>query len=148
MISLKELYSSKDWHIEKNKIIENVKKDTFNDRTLNNIFIEEKMYDELYLNVCDCNMRYVKNYEQYLLPKYNNELLSIYMKSCLNDAKHSKNRSDYRDVAISINYITKMDNSYETVKLILEEINEKYLCNRPAMLDEFKNIITNLDEYI
>ena len=145
---IKKLYSSECWNIEKNKIIENVKKDKFSDRYLNNIFIEEKMYDELYLNICGYKMEYVENYENYLLPKYNNELLNIYMESCLDDAQHSNNRNKYRDVAINVNHIIKMDNSNETVKLLLNEINEKYFRSRPAMLDEFKNIIKNLDEYI
>ena len=66
---IKKLYSSECWNIEKNKIIENVKKDKFSDRYLNNIFIEEKMYDELYLNICGYKMEYVENYENHLLPK-------------------------------------------------------------------------------
>ena len=70
------------------------------------------------------------------------------MESCLDDAQHSNNRNKYRDVAINVNHKIKMDNSNETVKLLLNEINEKYFRSRPAMLDEFKNIIKNLDEYI
>ena len=145
---MKKLYSSKDWDIEKNKIIENIKKDTFCDRDLNNVLIEEKMYDELYFNVCNHNMEYIQAYEKYLLPKYNDELLNIYMKSCLKDAQDSGSRNKYRDLARKVNYIIGMDNSNEIVKLILKEMNEKYFCNRPAMLDEFKNIIKNLNEYI
>lgn len=145
---MKKLYSSKDWDIEKNKIIENIKKDTFCDRDLNNVLIEEKMYDELYFNVCNHSMEYVQAYEKYLLPKYNDELLNIYMKSCLKDAQDSGSRNKYRDLARKVNYIIGMDNSNEIVKLILKEMNEKYFCNRPAMLDEFKNIIKNLNEYI
>ena len=40
---------------------------------------------------------------------------------------------------------------YETIhttKSILSEINEKYFRNRPAMLDEFENIIKNLNNYL
>ncbi len=147
---IKGLYSSKEWEIEKNKIIENIKSDknNNNNRDLNNIFIEEKMIDELYLNVCDYSMEYVKDYEKYLLPKYNNELLKIYMDSCLIEAEHACNRNNYRDVARKVNYIMKMDNSKEIVKIILKVINDKYFGKRPAMLEEFKNTIKNLNKYI
>lgn len=139
---IKGLYSSKDWKIEKENIIENIKKDKYIDRYLNDIFIEEKMTKELYLNVCDYGMDYVKAYEQYLLPKYNDKLLNIYKKSCLHDAQCANNRNRYRELAMNVNHIIGMDNSQEVVKLILEEIKEKYFRNKPAMLDEFKNIIS------
>ena len=147
---IKGLYSSKEWEIEKNKIIEYIKSDknNNNNRDLNNIFIEEKMIDELYLNVCGYSMEYVKDYEKYLLPKYNNELLKIYMDSCLIEAEHACNRSNYRDVARKVNYIMKMDNSNEIVKIILKVINDKYFGKRPAMLEEFKNTIKNINKYI
>ena len=145
---IKNLYSKEEWDIEKMKIINDVKKDKFTDRELNEIYIEEKMYDELYLNVCDYDMDYIKDYEKYLLPKYNNELLDIYMKYCLKDAERSNSRSKYRAVANKVMYIMKMDNSSEIVKKILKEIKEKYFINRVAMVDEFRKIIKNLDEYI
>lgn len=145
---IKKLYSNKDWDLEKNKIIENMKNDNSNNRDLNEIFIEEKMYDELYSNVCDYNMDYVKQYEQYLLPKYRDELLNIYKNSCFRDAKYANNRSNYRLIARKVNYIMKIDNSNEIVKSILKEFNEKYFLNRPAMLDEFQNIIKDLNKYI
>ena len=145
---IKKLYSDKDWNLEKNKIIENIKNGKFNDSILNNIFIEEKMYDELYLNVCGYSMGDIEKYEQYLLPKYNEELLNIYMKSCLNDAKYANNRNKYCKVAVSVNHVIHMENSKETVKALLKEINEKYFHDRPAMLDEFKDVIKNLNDYI
>ena len=147
-LKIKKLYSNKDWNVEKYIIIENVKKDNYNNRILNEIYIEEKMYDELFLNVCNHDMRYIEEYEKYLLPKYSNELLNIYRDSCLNSASRSSNRKTYRDVAIQINHIIKMYNSSEIVKTILKEINEKYFRNRPAMVDEFKKVIKNIDTYI
>lgn len=92
-------------------------------------------------------MGYIKEYEKYLLPKYNNELLNIYKNSCLNSASKSSNRKSYRDVAIQINHIINMDNSSDVVMSILSEINEKYFRNRPAMVDEFENVIKNLGQY-
>lgn len=147
-LKIKQLYSNVDWNKEKIKIIDKIKKDKYVDRILNQIYIEEKMYDELFLNVCSHSMNYIKEYEKYLLPKYNSELLDIYKKSCLDSASKSSNRKSYRDIAIQINHMINMDNSSDIVKSILNEINEKYFRNRPAMLDEFKNVIKNLSEYL
>ena len=147
---IKKLYSTKDWDLEKNKIIENIKndKDYYYSDSLNKIYIEEKMYDELFLNVCNYKMNYIKEYEKYLLPKYQKEILAIYKRSCLNDAKLANSRSRYREVASEVNYIMHIDNSDEIVKSILKEIKEEYFRNRPAMLDEFEKTIKNLYEYL
>lgn len=146
-LKIKKLYSNIDWDNEKIRIIEKVKKNKYVDRILNQIYIEEKMYDELFFNVCNHDMNYVKEYENYLLPKYNSELLDIYKESCLDLASRSSNRKSYRDVAIQINHIINMDNSSDIVRSVLNEINTKYFRNRPAMLDEFENVIKSLSEY-
>ena len=147
---IKQLYSTKDWDLERNKIIENIKndKDYYYSDSLNKIYIEEKMYDELFFNVCNYKMNYIKEYEKYLLPKYQKEILAIYKRSCLNDAKLANSRSRYRDVASEVNYIMHIENSDEIVKSILKEIKEEYFRNRPAMLDEFEKTIKNLYEYL
>ena len=49
--------------------------------------IRDRMYDDLFLNVCHDNMEYIEQFEKYLLPKYNKELLDIYKNDCL-DAAH------------------------------------------------------------
>ena len=51
-------------------------------------------------------------------------------------------------MAIKVNHIIRIDNSLETVKSILKEINEQYFRDRPAMLDEFKKVINNLEQYL
>lgn len=61
------------------------KRKTCNNRTckkerynhLNDIYIEEKMYDDLYQNICKYGMSNVIHYEKYLLPKYHKQLLQI-----------------------------------------------------------------------
>lgn len=145
-LKIKKLYSNEEWQTEKLNIIEEIKKDNY--ANINQIYIEEKMYDELFLNVKNYKMDYIIQYEKYLLPKYKKELLNIYKNSCLNSAAIASNRKAYRDIAIDINHIINMDNNTEIVKSILSEINEKYFRNRPAMLDEFENIIKNLNNYL
>lgn len=146
-LKIKKLYSKVDWKEEKTKVIEDIKKDKHTDRILNQIYIEEKMYDELFLNINNHNMNYISEYEKYLLPKYNNELLSIYKNSCLDLVAKSNNRKSYREAAIQVNHIIHMNDSSKIAREILSEINEKYFRNRPAMLDEFENIIMNLNQY-
>ncbi len=147
-LKIKQLYSNKDWNKESAKVIENIKKYKNVDRILNQVYIEEKMYDDLFLNICDYNMKYIKEYEKYLLPKYNSELLDIYKESCLNLAASANNRKAYSDVAIQVKHIINTKNSGKIVKLIFSEINEKYFRNRPAMVDEFEKVINNLDQYV
>ncbi len=143
---IKNLYSSKDWSVEKDKIINTIKNIKNNDR-VNKILIEEELYDELYLIVRDCIMvNQIRKYEQYLLPKYKNELLKLYKDDCLKEVERANNRVMYREVARKVNHIREMDN--EVVKSILKEINYKYFMKRPAMLDEFKKEINDLNEYI
>ncbi len=147
-LKIKQLYSNKEWNKESAKVIENIKKYKNVDRILNQVYIEEKMYDDLFLNICDYNMKYIKEYEKYLLPKYNSELLDIYKESCLNLVASANNRKAYSDVAIQVKHIINMKNSGKIVKLIFSEINEKYFRNRPAMVDEFEKVINNLDQYV
>lgn len=147
-LKIKQLYSNKEWNKESAKVIENIKKYKNVNRILNQVYIEEKMYDDLFLNICDYNMKYIKEYEKYLLPKYNSELLDIYKESCLNLAASANNRKAYSDVAIQVKHIINMKNSGKIVKLIFSEINEKYFRNRPAMVDEFEKVINNLDHYV
>lgn len=66
---------------------------------------------------------------------------------CLNLADRSNNRRACHDVTIGINQIINMDNSSTAVKTILNEIKENHFRNRPAMVDEFENVIKNLDQY-
>lgn len=145
---IKKLYSSDEWNIEKKKIIDMIKKDDTDNKNLNKIYIEEEMFDELFKNVCNHHMRYIEEYDKYLLPKYKNEILEIYKKSCLIDAEKAKNRKAYRDVAVLVNHVVILDNGGEVAKSLLKEIDENYFRNRPAMKDEFRGVINKLSNYI
>ena len=145
---IKKLYSSDEWNIEKNKIIDMIKKDDTDNKNLNKIYIEEEMFDELFKNVCNHHMRYIEEYDKYLLPKYKNEILEIYKKSCLIDALNARNRKAYRDVAVLVNHVVILDNGGEVAKSLLKEIDENYFRNRPAMKDEFRGVINKLSNYI
>ena len=149
-IKIKKLYPKEEWIKEKNKIINDIKKDNKyygTNRILNKIFIEEEMYDELFLNVCNSDMSSIEEYEKYLLPKYKKEILNIYKKECL-DARYNTSRANYRKHAVKVNKVIQLDDEKEISKSLLQELNEKYFGARAAMLEEFQNIIKNLDDYL
>ena len=143
---IKELYQKDEWEKEKNIIIEDVKKEKYNH--LNDIYIEEKMYDDLYQNIKNNNMNYVITYEKYLLPKYQKEILEIYYNSCIEEAKTVSNRKEYQELAHNINHVIRMDTSQKISKELLKQISENYFKRRPAMKDEFRRAINNLEEYL
>lgn len=143
---LKELYSDTEWKLEREKIINNLKKEKYNDIKLNEIYIEEKMFDELFENVKNKYMKDIICYEKYLLPKYKNQILDIYANCCLNDARISNTRTSYRNVAISVNHLEQIDR--DMFKKVLVDIASTYFRNRPAMKDEFNRVIKNMDSYI
>ena len=149
-VKIKKLYPKEEWIKEKNKIINDIKKDNKyygTNRILNKIFIEEEMYDELFLNVCNSDMSSIEEYEKYLLPKYKNEILNIYKNECL-DARYNTSRANYRKHAVKVNKVIQLDDEKEISKSLLQELNEKYFGARTAMLEEFQNIIKNLDDYL
>lgn len=140
---IKHLYSKQDWLKERENIINRILNEPkgylyFTD--LLNIYIEEKNYDDIYNMVKDKDMNTIMRYEQYLLPKYNKELISIYVKCCKSFASKAFNRNMYRELARDMLHIKKMKNSENEYTKLLEEMREKYR-NKPAMQDELSQVL-------
>lgn len=140
---IKHLYSKQDWLKERENIINKILNESkgylyFTD--LLNICIEEKKYDYIYNMVKDKDMSTIMRYEQYLLPKYNKELISIYVKCCKSFASKAFNRNMYRELARDMLHIKKMQNSENEYTKLLEEMREKYR-NKPAMQDELSQVL-------
>ena len=142
---IKELYNKEDWKKEKLNIIAELNKSNAKS-IIYNIYVEEGMFDELFIAIKDKGMDVIKHYDQYLQPKYNKELIKIYVDECRNKAQRVNNRSNYRALAYDIRYLTKIKGSNESVTNLLEEINKLYFRNRPAMKDEFNQVL-DLKEY-
>ena len=85
-------------------------------------------------------MSTIMRFEQYLLPKYNKELISIYVKCCKPFASKAFNRKMYSELARDMLHIKKMKNSENEYTKLLEEMREKY-CNKPAMQDELSQVL-------
>ena len=140
---IKHLYSKQDWLKERENIINkilNEEKGYLYFTDLLNICIEEKKYDYIYNMVKDKDMSTIMRYEQYLLPKYNKELISIYVKCCKSFASKAFNRNMYRELARYMLHIKKMKNSEDEYTKLLEEMREKYR-NKPAMQDELSQVL-------
>ena len=140
---IKHLYSNKDWLIERDNIINKITKEEsfhyYEDKLLN-IYIEEKMYDDIFNTIKNEDISTIMRYEEYLLPKYNKELISIYVKCCKSFASKAFNRKMYSELARDMLHIKKMKNSNNEYSILLEEMREKYH-NRPAMQDELSQVL-------
>ena len=147
-LEIKKLYSEEEWDKERTIIIDRVRKSSENSSILINIYEEEKMIDELFDGVCNMGTECICRYEYLLLPKYNQELIKIYCINILNIVSRCSNRNEYSKLARQVKHIINMKDSDKTVKFLFDEIKNSYLKRRPAMLDEFKKVIKNVDKYI
>ena len=145
---IKELYSVDQWDKEKDNLISIVKKEKLKGEQLNKIYFEEKMFDDLFDNVKNGNIRTILTYEQYLLPKYNEQLQEIYKNDLLERAATQTGRVRYSAIADEINHLINMDDSFELVSSLLKEIEQKYFKKKRAMEDEFYRKIKNIDDYL
>lgn len=145
---IKELYSVDQWDKEKDNLISIVKKEKLKGEQLNKIYVEEKMFDDLFDNVKNGNIRTILTYEQYLLPKYNEQLQEIYKNDLLERAATQTGRVRYSAIADEINHLINMDDSFELVSSLLKEIEQKYFKKKRAMEDEFYRKIKNIDDYL
>ena len=140
---IKSLYSKKDWLAERKNIIDRVSKEKNSYWYVNDllkIYIEEKMYDDIYNIIKDKDMDTIISYEQYLLPKYNKELLNIYVKYCYFFANKASDRKMYSELARKILHIKQMKNSKNEYTKLLEGLQEKYR-KKTAMQDELSKIL-------
>ncbi len=140
---IKTLYSKDAWLVERKNIIDKITKKEkswwYEDQLLK-IYIEEKMYDNIYNDIKDKDMDTIIRYENYLLPKYNKELINIYVKWCETFASHANNRKMYRELASKMWHIKKMDNSSSEYTKLLKKMKEKY-AGRPAMQEELSKVL-------
>ncbi len=83
-------------------------------------------------------MKTIIPYEKYLLPKYNDKLVALYIKDCFKQSSMVSNRKEYRALANDVMHIKNMKNSKEPVETLLQNLQETYFQNRPAMKDEFR----------
>lgn len=146
IIQLKNSMDENQWNDEKIKLIE-FYKENYSYNFLNSLYVEEKDYENLFLNITsNCQITVIEDFKQYLLDKYNDEILKIYRQVVLNEAKSSKNISGY---TLIINYLDLMinyKNSSMIVKDLISVLKNKYNQRKLFMekLEEFE-IINSLN---
>ena len=137
---IKKLYNEEQWDKEKLIIIDKLKKLKYYFDVVNDIYVEEKMYNELFLNIKDAGYSTITSYEKYLLKDYYNDLISIYISLILNESKYANNRRMYSSLASKAKHLIDIDKSKKGVNYLFKELSNM-LRNKPAMLDEFNKMI-------
>ncbi|MBE6487096.1 MAG: hypothetical protein E7Z86_00015 [Methanosphaera stadtmanae] len=131
-------YSGDDWNKHRNEIIEfYMNKHEY--EFLNQIYVEETMYEQLYVNVTkNCPIGDIERYRKYIIEGHVLDILDIYRKFILDQAKTAKHSGaytviiNYLNVMLSYKYSDKIVsdlidvllNKYKNKKLLVEELNE------------------------
>lgn len=139
---IKSLYNQKEWEEESNNIItrlEDSRNVTINSNIIN-IYIEEQKIDKLFNVVKNENNMYcIMIYEKYLFPKYENEIVEIYINAIKAQTIHASDRRMYTEIANNLEHVKKLINGEAKVKNLIEEFKVDYK-NRPAMIEEISRV--------
>jgi hypothetical protein len=136
---LKKHTDSANWDEERISIIQKLKSQskskvlgfTFS-HDLANIYIEEKMWSELFLDVKNANSTSItKKYSKYLSNDFSTELIEVYKKSISRYAENT-GRKIYEDIKSYLIDMSKLKGGFHSAKALKEELLKTYK-NRPAM---------------
>ncbi len=137
---IKSLYNKKEWKNELNNILSKIDRMEYRSSgLLINIFIEENMIDDLFDLIKTEDFGFITSYEQYVLPKYTNELLSIYIEYCNNQLLIAKDRKAYQYLAGNLRHIKTIKGGNKLVNQFIINLKEKYP-NKPALIDEISKV--------
>ncbi|MBQ6444326.1 MAG: SWIM zinc finger family protein [Methanosphaera sp.] len=135
---LKQYQSSEEWKLSMEEIIRYYS-DNNNYNFLNQIYVNEGLYDKLYVNIRDnCLLDSFDEYKEYLDEKYHDEILILYKKEILEQAKTAKYIGAYN---VIVNYLTTMlgytgskdvvedtigilKNKYKNKQMLMELLND------------------------
>ena len=135
---LKNTVRAEDWHDFTLRLAEQTKK--LRKEKYADICAREGWTDKLYEYVCeDKHINTITHYQSYLLPKYSNELVTMYIKyaySLMNT--YNRNRKTYQEMC---QYLKRANNigGREQVKQAKQDLQAKYKACR-ALIDELKNV--------
>lgn len=137
----KQLYSKEEW-IEKREEV--FKKFDGENRILNSLYFNEKLYDRLMENILKNNdFNQVQIYEKTLKPLFSGEILSFYKGYVENLARSSGKRSYYRNIVKILKNMQTYPEGKVTVKKLIDLWKVDYK-RRTAFLEELSFI--DLDE--
>ena len=139
---LKELSDEKQWNSEKKDLIKYYK-ENYSFDFLNEIYVEEKDFENLYLNIINnCQITALEKYREYYEEKYNDDILKKYKEIILNEAKTSKTVSGYSVILNYMDIMMTYKNSSEVVNSLISILRNKYKERKLFMkkLEEFEII--------
>ncbi len=142
----KSSFPREEWPAELDKIIAGHKKNhealrfRFMPEHLAAVYIEEKMWDELFSLVKNYErIQYLIHYSQYLIQNYATDLIPMYESSIIIEAEHAAGRNDYRQIAEYIRKMSKIPGGKKHALKLVTRLIEKFN-KRPAMKDELSKI--------
>ena len=142
---LKQYQSSEEWKLSMEEIIRYYS-DNNNYNFLNQIYVNEGLYDKLYVNIRDnCLLDSFDEYKNYLDEMYHDEILLLYKKEILEQAKTAKYIGAYN---VIVNYLTTMlgyTGSKDVVEDTIEILKNKYKNKQMLMelLNDFQIQLNN-----
>ena len=132
----KSHFSKKDWSEEVEKLISEKENSEFAEA----IFVEEKIYDRLFLSVKKSHERWksfykLEEYREILSKNYARELVQMFKESLESSVKQASSRAQYAELAEHLENLAKIPGGKEVAVSVREEWLLAYK-NRPAMKDE------------
>jgi hypothetical protein len=123
---LKEYQSNQEWLSTRDEIIKYYS-DNKDYEFLNQIYVNEKLYDQLFENIKDnCTLNTFENYKDYIDEKYHEEILLLYKKEILESAKTAKYIGAYNVIIDNLNTMLTFNNSEAIVEDTIGILKNKY----------------------
>ncbi|RAP54447.1 MAG: hypothetical protein BZ137_02115 [Methanosphaera sp. rholeuAM130] len=123
---LKEYENGQEWLTTRDEIIK-FYSDNEDYEFLNQIYVNEGLYDKLYYNIKDnCPLTSFEKYKEYIDKRYSEEILLLYKKEALESAKSAKYIGAYNVVINYLHTMLEYDESTQVVEDTIKILKNKY----------------------
>ncbi len=137
---IKALYNDREWKEELPKILPKIDANDYRAfDCLSQIYIEKDMIDAIFTLVSKKEFDIIIRYESYLLPKYERELVSIYIEQCKYFVENVSDRKSYHQLASNLRHIKEINGGELEVMMLVNDIRSKYR-NKRALIDELSRV--------
>ena len=136
----KSHFSAQDWNVELEKLLSEKEASNFAEP----VFVEEKMYDRLFLSVKKSHERWksfykLEEYSKILAKDYAAELVQMFKECLEEDVKKASSRPHYAELAKHLKNLAKISGGKDVALSIRDDWLMTYK-NRPAMKDELNKV--------
>ena len=136
---LKQLLDSKEWLKTRDEII-TFYKDNNEYEFLNQIYVNEKLYEELYINIRDnCQLDVFNDYRNFIDEKHYPEILLLYKRDILDFSKSARYMGAYNVIINNINSMLTYPESKEVVEDTVKILKNKYK-NKQLLIEMLNEI--------